>query len=89
MFGQIQSGNSISISYIGIGIYIKCTGKEDDISDCELFNMTYCSTITTVICSDMCTNGDVRLNSSYTSNGKYFPSNWILEGCIQNVCFYL
>ena len=75
MFGSIQNGNSISVSYVGVGIYIKCTGKEDIIADCELFNMTYCSIIATVICSNKCTDGDVRFNSSYTLNGKHFLSN--------------
>ena len=68
-FGYIQNGNSISISFVGVGIYIKCTGREDTVTECEQFNITYCSTITTVICSNMCTDGDVRLDPSYTSVG--------------------
>lgn len=63
-FGISQNEHSISVSYIGVGIYIKCTGKEDDITECEQFDVTYCSTITTLKCSNSCTTDDIRLNSS-------------------------
>ena len=69
-YSTIRDRYSISTSYIGVGIYIKCTGEEDVIAECELFDMTYCSAITTVTCSNSCTHGDFQLNSLYTSSGK-------------------